>query len=444
MSIKYLYLAICAVIASCSEIKNFLSGVEPVSYSEEKKSNGTVIKCFWFNSDFYSVFDLSSLKPTVDDRYSNFTFDNGLILFNICDDIKKDISGCDTETQVLYRIDGATEENKCTKRLSGDASKGSEWSLIDSKNQNGGLKIKMSTGDDSKTVTFHITCKKNLTEFRYLRSEPSSIDAKDFIFYFESVYGCPKADFYFIYKNIMDKPYIFGSALILLGLFELFLGQKLVTATIFIFSTALVVLFVFVFFFQFIIPGGVDQTVFWIVLAIAIIVGLVLGYFVAKYKDKFFGIIMGALLGYIIGQILYNLALNRITSMNQTLLQVIVYVISIGVCIALGILLFNIVTIFATALIGAYAVIRGISIFAGGFPNETTIADLVKRKEMQQLENLLTWKVYLYLAGWALLFIVGLVVQIKIFAADKEEEKNKETTKGDDTSAYYKKFGYKK
>ena len=153
---------------------------------------------------------------------------------------------------------------------------------------------------------------------------------------------------------------------------------------------------------------------------------------------------MGALLGYIIGQILYNLALNRI-NINQTALQIIVYVLCIGVCIALSILLFNIVTIFATALIGAYAVIRGISIFAGGFPNETTIADLVKNDETEQLKNLLTWIVYLYLGGWVILFVIGLVVQIKIFAADKKEEKNKETTKeGDDTSAYYKKFGYKK
>ena len=126
-------------------------------------------------------------------------------------------------------------------------------------------------------------------------------------------------------------------------------------------------------------------------------------------------------------------------------LQIIVYVLCIGVCIALSILLFNIVTIFATALIGAYAVIRGISIFAGGFPNETTIADLVKNEETEQLKKLLTWIVYLYLGGWVILFVIGLVVQIKIFAADKKEEKNKETTKqGDDTSAYYKKFGYKK
>ena len=437
MSIKYLYLAICAVIASASEIKNFLSGVEPVSYSEEK-SNGTVIKCFWFNSDKISVYDLHYLKPDNDYKNTSLKFEDGQILFNLCDNIPNDHSKCTPDTQVVYK----TDEQSCTKRLTDVASKGSEWSLINPDDQRSGIKIKMSPGDDSKRVIFEIKC-DNSTDMTKVETN-SSISDDELIFKFSSIYACPQADFYDIYKIIVEKKYIFGSALILIGLFELFLGQKLVTATIFIFSAAIVVLFVFVFFFQFILPGGVNETVFWFVLAIAIIVGLVLGYFVAKYKDKFFGIIMGALLGYIIGQILYNLALNRI-NINQTALQIIVYVLCIGVCIALSILLFNIVTIFATALIGAYAVIRGISIFAGGFPNETTIADLVKNEETEQLKKLLTWIVYLYLGGWVILFVIGLVVQIKIFAADKEEEKNKETTKeGDDTSAYYKKFGYKK
>ena len=438
MSIKYLYLAICAVIASASEIKNFLSGVEPVSYSEEK-SNGTVIKCFWFNSDKISVYDLHYLKPDNDYKNTSLKFGDGQILFNLCDNIPNDHSKCTPDTQVVYK----TDEQSCTKRLTDVASKGSEWSLINPDDQKSGIKIKMSPGDDSKRVIFEIKCDNstNMTEVK----PSSSISDNELIFKFSSKYACPQADFYDIYRIIVEKKYIFGSALILIGLFELFLGQKLVTATIFIFSAAIVVLFVFVFFFQFILPGGVNETVFWFVLAIAIIVGLVLGYFVAKYKDKFFGIIMGALLGYIIGQILYNLALNRITGLDQKYLQIIVYVLCIGVCIALSILLFNIVTIFATALIGAYAVIRGISIFAGGFPNETTIADLVKNEETEQLKKLLTWIVYLYLGGWVILFVIGLVVQIKIFAADKKEEKNKETTKeGDDTSAYYKKFGYKK
>ena len=437
MSIKYLYLAICAVIASASEIKNFLSGVEPVSYSEEK-SNGTVIKCFWFNSDKISVYDLHYLKPDNDYKNTSLKFEDGQILFNLCDNIPNDHSKCTPDTQVVYK----TDEQSCTKRLTDVASKGSEWSLINPDDQRSGIKIKMSPGDDSKRVIFEIKC-DNSTDMTEVNTT-SSISDDELIFKFSSKYACPQADFYDIYRIIVEKKYIFGSALILIGLFELFLGQKLVTATIFIFSAAIVVLFVFVFFFQFILPGGIDKTVFWFVLAIAIIVGLVLGYFVAKYKDKFFGIIMGALLGYIIGQILYNLALNRI-NINQTALQIIVYVLCIGVCIALSILLFNIVTIFATALIGAYAVIRGISIFAGGFPNETTIADLVKNEETEQLKDLLTWIVYLYLGGWVILFVIGLVVQIKIFAADKEEEKNKEKTKeGDDTSAYYKKFGYKK
>ena len=256
MSIKYLYLAICAVIASASEIKNFLSGVEPVSYSEEK-SNGTVIKCFWFNSDKISVYDLHYLKPDNDYKNTSLKFGDGQILFNLCDNIPNDHSKCTPDTQVVYK----TDEQSCTKRLTDVASKGSEWSLINPDDQKSGIKIKMSPGDDSKRVIFEIKC-DNSTDMTKVETN-SSISDDELIFKFSSIYACPQADFYNIYKIIVEKKYIFGSALILIGLFELFLGQKLVTATIFIFSAAIVVLFVFVFFFQFILPGGVNETVFF-------------------------------------------------------------------------------------------------------------------------------------------------------------------------------------
>ena len=242
MSIKYLYLAICAVIASASEIKNFLSGVEPVSYSEEK-SNGTVIKCFWFNSDKISVYDLHYLKPDNDYKNTSLKFGDGQILFNLCDNIPNDHSKCTPDTQVVYK----TDEQSCTKRLTDVASKGSEWSLINPDDQRSGIKIKMSPGDDSKRVIFEIKC-DNSTDMTKVETN-SSISDDELIFKFSSKYACPQADFYDIYKIIVEKKYIFGSALILIGLFELFLGQKLVTATIFIFSAAIVVLFVFVFFF---------------------------------------------------------------------------------------------------------------------------------------------------------------------------------------------------
>ena len=447
MSIKYLCLTLYAIAVSASEVTKFLYGAEPISYAEESKSNGTVIKCFWFNSDFYSAFDLSKLKPNLAGVYSNFTLDpenKKTIIFDFCDNISGDYK-CEKDTQVVYS--DSDSEKKCTKRLSEKASNGSQWSLLDSQNQTNGILIKMFPGDDpDKIVTFKIKCNENISDFVFLSDESShSIEGNNLTFTIVSKHGCPQLDLYFVYKTIMDRFYIFGSALILLGLFELFLGHKLVTATIFIFSAAVVVIFVFVLFFQYIIPGGVHESIVWFVLAIAIILGLVLGYFVAKYKDKVFGIIMGSLLGYIVGQIVYNLVLNHI-DFNQKALQIITYVVCIAICIALGICLFNIVTIFSTALIGAYAVIRGISIFVGGFPNETTIADLVSREETEQLKQLLNWKVYCYLAGWLVLFVVGLVVQIKIFAADKDEEKKKNENKGGDeeTSEYYKKFGYKK
>lgn len=299
-----------------------------------------------------------------------------------------------------------------------------KWNLIDSKDNSKGVTIKMSTGETCKeggnfSITFNMICNSSLDEYQ-VDGSSFNIDKCEHTFDVYSKYSCPKLNFYFVYQVLVERPYIFGSALILLGLFELLLGQKMSKVTVFIITCACVIILVFIFFFQFIIPSGVSETIVWFVLAIAIIVGLILGFFITKYKEKIFGIVLGIVLGYIIGQILVNLVLIRISTSYQKLIQYLTYFGLMIVFAVLSIFFFNYIMIFATALIGAYAIVRGISFFAGGFPNEMTVADLIAKNETEQLKELLTWYVYLYLAGFLVLFIVGMVVQIKIFKKKKD------------------------
>ena len=313
----------------------------------------------------------------------------------------------------------------------------------------------MSTGDTCKegknySITFNMRCDANETSYK-VDGTSFDINKCEHTFDVYSQYNCPKLNFYSVYKVIKERPYIFGSALILLGLFELFLGQKMLEVTIFIITCACVIILVFILFFQFIIPSGVSETIVWFVLAIAIILGLVLGFLITKYKEKIFGIVLGIVLGYIIGQILVNLFLIRIPTSYQKLVQYLTYIALMIVFAVLGILFFNYIIVFATALIGAYAVVRGISFFAGGFPNEMTIADLIANNETEQLKDLLTWHVYLYLVGLAILFVVGMIVQIKIFKKNKDDDKHdgKDTPlvkerKNKNTRDYYKDIEYTK
>ncbi len=98
-------------------------------------------------------------------------------------------------------------------------------------------------------------------------------------------------------------------------------------------------------------------------------------------------------------------------------------------CIATYFLVTHIVII-ATSFCGAYAFIRGISLYTDGFPNESYIIDLIKNQELDTLRTVLTPVVYAYLAGWILLFIAGVIFQYK---TKTEETKLEE----DENAKYY-------
>ena len=104
--------------------------------------------------------------------------------------------------------------------------------------------------------------------------------------------------------------------LILIGLFELILGNKILNATIFIVACASVLVVSFLFLYQFVIPAGSNPNIIWVVLGISIVLGIVLGYFMFKINLIFF-IALGALLGYVLGTFFYNLGLNRIHSNTE-------------------------------------------------------------------------------------------------------------------------------
>lgn len=65
------------------------------------------------------------------------------------------------------------------------------------------------------------------------------------------------------------------------------------------------------------------------------------------------------------------------------------------------------IVIFSTAFIGAYGVCRGISLFAGYFPTETDIYNLITNGTHIDL----SWQFYLYLVGLLAILIGGIAFQ---------------------------------
>jgi len=63
----------------------------------------------------------------------------------------------------------------------------------------------------------------------------------------------------------------------------------------------------------------------------------------------------------------------------------------------------------ATAFFGSYACIRGISLYAGGFPNERSIHKIIAEGHITKDDFSKTF--YIYIGAIILLFIISLIFQ---------------------------------
>ena len=105
----------------------------------------------------------------------------------------------------------------------------------------------------------------------------------------------------------------------------------------------------------------------WVVMALCFIIGGIFGTVVMKNRNKGIGLLAGW------GGVILGFMVTSSFIIDKAWLF---YLILAGFAIsAAGIAMLieeKVITV-ATAFIGSYAVIRGISLFAGGFPNESTL-----------------------------------------------------------------------
>jgi len=248
-----------------------------------------------------------------------------------------------------------------------------------------------------------------------------------------SIEACPQINMYVLMDFLETYKWLIGTVMILVGIFELFFGVKLVKFTTFLISAIAVTSIVSLFFVEFIVPKGSNPNIIWVVLGIGIVLGLVLGYFLSKSYKVFVGL-FGGYIGYLFGTLLYTFAISRI-DWNQTALYWIIILSMIIICLLLSYFFADFIMITCTSFIGGYLTVRGISLYAGGFPNEQVIKDLMDKDEYDEISKVLNWAAYLYLSAWIILFIVGIVVQSKM---NKEKDKNVDDSKINNTNFYFK------
>lgn len=201
----------------------------------------------------------------------------------------------------------------------------------------------------------------------------------------------------------------------IIGLPFLFAGRKLFSCIVFVVGVLITVSVIMILFYATFMSNNTEAWVFWLVFSLTILGGLAVGFVLFKCQKLGAACIAGW--GGFLGGLIINTAILGYA--NSEALFWITNISCALVAAALAFCFYFPVVITVTSFTGAYMFIRGISLFAGGYPNEFLLAQSV---EDGTIEDQMTFWFYLYLGFIVALTILGMVVQCKHLEKDKEEQ----------------------
>jgi hypothetical protein len=129
--------------------------------------------------------------------------------------------------------------------------------------------------------------------------------------------------------------------------------------------------------------------------------------------------------GYLFGSLSYNLLVKVIHINPQVLYWTTLITFIIFISIAGGFMEAYMVCL-ATSLVGSYAFVRGISVYAGGYPDETYVMLLINNGEYTQFGRVFGPKIYAYIGGIFALTAIGFWIQTYMVPTNPENTKKEE------------------
>lgn len=234
---------------------------------------------------------------------------------------------------------------------------------------------------------------------------------------YASKMGCPSVQQGAVGQWIEDHKMIVAPALIALGIVMTFFGHMFVQALtiLFIFSTVafgcsyggLVLLDK--------LEMGDNSMAIYGVLGASVILGLCLGFCLKNFVRTGMGII-GGVGGSALGVMLTQVLMISSNGVHMA----IVFGMGFAGCL-LGFWISKGIIVFVSSFLGAYMTVRGISMFAGGYPNEMTLAQMIKMGHI-------TWEnfpkiFFAYLAGIFVLTLIGIFFQLKNKKSGSQDER---------------------
>lgn len=381
------------------------------------------------------LFDLNPLKSDKDYRIQSAL---GNLTFNICQNQKLACNNKPELSMASYTTNNSVYD---CRYVAGSNTVSNNYILnYNPKNNVYTIRMKLPEGDVCKTditkrytTDLEITCdayqkekdEKEKNENMYvpiLENSQFNINSCENTIYIKSVYACPKYSVYSLFNNIISNRVLLGSILFCFGIFFCFVGENFIKITQVIAGTIFATGFIINMAFNSMIVEY-NSIEFYTILIVAIGLGLIFGFYMTKVT-WLPGLIFGTLLGFISGFLLFSFLIT-IFSAYPTF----IFWSSILICVFIGCFVGykkeEETAIISTTIIGAYSIVRAISIWVGNFPNEKQIYYLATNQEWTHLKSLISGIIYLYIFMLIIFSILGMIVQFKYFYHGANEEDKK-------------------
>lgn len=148
----------------------------------------------------------------------------------------------------------------------------------------------------------------------------------------------------------------------------------------------------------------------WVVFIICLAIGVCAGIVLAALTRLGVGV-LAAWGGFCLGLILYNAFLYKVD--NDSKVAFWSTTISLAVVAAiLTLAVFNMAIIVSTSIVGSYSLMRGISMYAGGFPDEMELYYLIKMHKLSSVNGTF----YIYFVFFIVMAVLGSLFQFKKFS----------------------------
>jgi len=198
-------------------------------------------------------------------------------------------------------------------------------------------------------------------------SKPYKLDGNcNLLVTFSSKDVCPSWTSNALWDFLNSIKWVWGIVFILGGIFLCFFGRKLFGIAIFIICAFVTVFLILLFFYSIFLEDDTKEWVGWVTLGCAVIIGLIVGFLMFKLQ-RIGAAVLAGWGGFMVGLILNETVLYKAQS------EVLFWCVGIACAILFALLTFviyNHIIINSTAFMGAYFFWRGISLYAGGYPNE--------------------------------------------------------------------------